>query len=295
MKKVFCVILVMAALLTLVACKKKTPTVSTTPSVASGGYVTSGPDEPRVTESRPTESPKWEEFPEVKLVPKQTPGVEDEYAGLEMSGFDLERAGVYLLRNDKIYTIDDLAEVKEKYPGYGYFISPGRMEIYRLRGMEVVSHGDVPVLVLEESDKIVMCSPKGDVPILRLYTTVYEGYTLPVYGREYYDYSIHSSKAWVGKYDAKSITITDSEGNERGVNGLDRGAEYTISWYIGTLYDETTLVADCRAYSLEGTTLTEIKGTLTKNGYVEFEIPELAAGYYCVSGEGAGRGIIEIR
>lgn len=70
--------------------------------------------------------------------------------------------------------------------------------------------------------------------------------------------------------------------------GLEHDKVYDVSFYAGTYYGECKLVADThfyQSYEMYGINT----GTMTKNGYISYKMPEDAKdGYYMVKGEKGG-------
>ena len=163
------------------------------------------------------------------------------------------------------------------------------------------SVGDIPTPVLQKED-LVVCYSDDRVPIMGLNKVDLYGYTLNFQYRdktkELYYYTNNGDLVY--EENASNVTITDSSGEAKeNVFSLNEGESYTLGWYKGTKYNETLLVADSKVYALESSEFErdyEVEGTLTKDGYAEYDLSNIPAGTYRITSEPGvvWRGIITI-
>lgn len=169
------------------------------------------------------------------------------------------------------------------------------------------TYGNVPILTFEPGDKIVSYSQKA-IPDLQLRKVVFYGYAVRLYiinKGENSRYDILDDEQDNSIYPSDNIEIKDSSGNTLDelfdVYNLNEGEKYTISWYKGTQYNEATLLADSKYYILEGDRLSDpdysISGTLTKNGYAEYDVSGVAPGTYLIisTNDGVTQSFINIK
>ena len=213
-----------------------------------------------------------------------------------------QAGGIFLIRDGKYYSLDGSIPSKATNFDYGRLVQSGLLLYTTTTREDMISFGDVPVPVLMDSDKIVMFSTGGDVPQLPVMRMAFKGYTIPLIREgsviRMYNLDDHTENNYIERRKDKinNLSVCDSAENvvpdER---DLERGMTYTISWFSGTQYEETTLVANCNYYVVEqGAEYKYLDGALTKNGYVEFDLSDFPAGLYSFDGVGFG-GILEIR
>lgn len=233
------------------------------------------------------------------------PAIDSEYADLELLREDPtedDDYGFFLLRNGTNYTLGTVIH-NEYAPSGDCMIYDNIVEINDsgLRGF--CSVGYVPVPVLQDGDSVVCYSDEG-VPTLGLAAVDLYGYTTgviyyPKDGVMYYCANTATGE-WVNNKNVSDLTITDSEGNiAEDIHNLNENQSYTVSWYEGTQYQEASLVADSKMYIFHNSEYEkdyEIEGSLTKNGYAEYDLSGVAAGTYKISvgPGGAWEGLITI-
>lgn len=299
MKKMICAFLAMVMLISFTACGGE-------PSMPAMGHSNGG------TMVEPTIQPAT---PETTMQPdKEEPASPDEEQLSDDPGSDSMEGllavgtllnGAYLIRDEKIYSLNSSVNSNIANFHYGYVSLIGGSILYwGQAGQMMISFGDVPIPVLQESDKIVMYSDEGDVPTLGLRQVEFVGYTIPITVNNLYyyiyDLSIRTSDAMEGlkRRNINNFSVSDSEGTliDDWRSGLEYGAEYTVSWFQGTQYNERTLVADSRYYENANDERITLEGTLTRDGYVEFNLSELPAGLYALPDYWlSDSGLLEIR
>ena len=147
------------------------------------------------------------------------------------------------------------------------------------------SLGNVPVPVYEEGDKIIVYSSKT-IPRLQLRKVNYYGDAIRLLISAN-AYSVYDDAAADKAYGLKvnNTEIRDSSGSEvEDIYSLNAGEIYTVSWTEGTKYNEITLPADSKFYVPESGRMEkpeyEIEGILTKDGYAEYNLSDVAPGTY---------------
>lgn len=296
MKKIICVFLAMVMVLLLAACGG-----NNTPAVQGNGVAPTGNGstietmqpsvtEPSVTESNPTETPEKKFNPMEGLLAARSVVAQSD--------------GAYLIRDGKMYSLNSWVDNNVAQLYYGFFSLQGGSVLYTTQAKTfMISYGDVPVPVLQDLDKIVMYSDKGDVPTLTLRQVEFIGYTISVYEDDvtYYvfDLALHSPAAMeqIKKRNINNFTVTDEEGSllDDWRFGLEYGAEYTVSWFQGTQYNERKIVADSKCYRSVNEERIKLEGNLTREGYVEFDLSGIPAGLYALPLNWlGGSGLIEI-
>ena len=169
------------------------------------------------------------------------------------------------------------------------------------------SVGDVPIPVLEDDDYIFSCSADS-VPTMGLHEVDFYGYALPVWEAEYDDnvflYDVDTEEYHSGT-DITNFEVADIDGDPvDDYYDLGQNKNYTVSWYIGTQYEEYTLAANSSFYidhSNEPVGIRiapdyVIEGELTKEGYATYDLSDVPSGIYWITNETANSmgGLIEI-
>ena len=147
------------------------------------------------------------------------------------------------------------------------------------------SYGNIPVPVIEEGDKVVSYSSRG-VPELMLKKLDFYGYAirLKTFSKGYIiiDDAIGSVTL---PFDGTEVVDSSGETVDD-IYDLNEGEQYIVSWYEGTQYKEASLPADSRFYVPErgrmGDPEYEIEGTLTKDGYAEYDLSAVESGTYMI-------------
>ncbi|MBQ7245300.1 MAG: hypothetical protein IJS33_00040 [Firmicutes bacterium] len=280
MNKKFSVLLLICLItLLLVGCgtKLNTPPSETNPPATE-------PEVEQVEDPEPVEEPDPVEEPE----PVE---VSDPLEPLLISESDARTAGgAYLLRGEKLYTLNHVNGAKGRW----YVL----YRPYSIDGSDaLMSLEELCVPVYTVGDKILMYSSSGDLPKLNLHEMNFHGYTIPVV-EESANYKIFEpggKSTPLRKDKINNFSVTDSNGQAiEDISSLTYGEVYTVSWYEGTQYCEVNLVANCGNYiMLDDYNYLTIEGTLTKEGYMEFDISNVAPGLYAVPTSGGGLIIIE--
>lgn len=217
-----------------------------------------------------------------------------------------ERSGFFLIRGENLYTLNSSYKRNPNinYPS-GILRMSGIDPVFYIRNIEQFgdrSLGDIPIPLLENGDKIIAIS-RLDIPVLRLYPVELGGYSCLLNTT---DKAVVLWNVW-DKSDMTAIPldvfdyaeVTDSEGNTygvfeegRGINWLEKNQTYTLSWFEGTKRFEKKIVADSRVFYWDYLgDYYEIEGSLTNNGYAEYDVSGVPAGIYRTGIDG---GLIEI-
>ena len=271
MKKILVLIVVFLLLFTITGCGNNATAVDPPSNPVEEPDPVVEPES--VEEPEPVEEPDPVEEPE----PVEEP---DPLEPLLISESDARTAGgAYLLRGEKLYTLNSTNNAKgRRYELYWpYFIG----DSYALMSFE-----ELCVPVFTTGDKIVMYSSSGDLPELNLYEMNFHGYTIPVVDEsaKYRIIEPGGKGTPLRKDKINNFSITDSNGQAiEDISSLIYGEMYTVSWYEGTQYCEVNLVANCGNYTvLDRYNYLTIEGALTKEGYMEFDISNVAPGLYAV-------------
>lgn len=204
-----------------------------------------------------------------------------------------------ILHGEDIYAVDYVSTKADEY-SVGYVSTKrDQRQIYDIDRREseegyIIAIGDFEIPVLKEGDKFVVYSTKmvGEQAFAK---TNFYGYGLPINDSE----SIYSlfepgvDCLFLDKYKIDGFGIEDMNGNSiEDYFNLQYGEKYNACWYEGTSYAEKKMFADCKVFELPSNdSYIAIEGTLTKNGYMEYDLSSLEPGlYYHRDG-----GLIEIR
>ena len=250
--------------------------------------------------------------------PEEAIDYEDSGDGLDLLARepnDENRDNFFLLRDGQNYSLGTIDE--EKAIGVLPFLSTsgdryGSYVGYSLYGDSFrspngafewgfFSYGNVPVPTYEQGDKIVSYSTKG-VPNLQLGKVEFYGYAMRLKATSdkyiVFDGAIEATSVPIdGTTEIKSST---GEIVEDAYN-LNEGEVYTISYYEGTQCREITLPADSKCYAQVRGRLEDpeynIAGTLTQDGYAEYDVSGVAPGIYRVinGDDWIAQGLIEIK
>lgn len=170
------------------------------------------------------------------------------------------------------------------------------------------SVGDVPMPVLEDGDYIFSRSADS-VPTMGLHEVTFYGSAIPVWEAEYDDnvflYDVEAGEYHSGM-DVTNFEVTDADGNPvDNYYALEENESYTVSWFIGTQYEEYVLKADCSFYADHSPEPVgkriepdyTIEGDLTKEGYATYDLSDVPAGVYWITNETDNKmgGLIEIK
>ena len=192
-----------------------------------------------------------------------------------------------ILRNDVFISL-------EGHSGFNDFFN----QVYQIRVLYhnlgdqdgMISNENIPVPCLEENDQVI-CYSSSDVPSLRLYPVEFYGYSpncmvLSSYGGPdpfvIFDNQVDVPNHMIySLMDVMGLEFTDESGNKiEDYHNVPENTVCTVSWYEGTQYHEEKLTAFCRTYSVSNELAYEIEGTLTKNGYAEYDLSSVVSGIY---------------
>ena len=87
---------------------------------------------------------------------------------------------------------------------------------------------------------------------------------------------------FLDKYKIDGFGVDDMDGNPvEDYFNLQYGEKYNAHWFEGTSYIEKEMFADCKVFELPSNdSYVAIEGTLTKNGYMEYDLSSLEPGIY---------------
>lgn len=163
---------------------------------------------------------------------------------------------------------------------------------------EIVTYGEVPILSFEKDDRIVAYS-SNKVPELRLLPADLHGYTPciqkgPLGGLTSYSFVDLRNNSRIQKRsdDIQKLQVQDMNSNVLDdYRNLEKGSKCIVSWYEGTEYSEISMEANSLCYDFTYDNKIIVEGTLTKNGYAEYDLSDVPSGKYYT---GSGGSIIEI-
>lgn len=221
----------------------------------------------------------------------------DELELLAREPNDENRDNFFLLRDGKNYSLGTIDKEKgasvlpylvgsgDRYGSYVGYSLYGDSQVSPVGAFDwgFFSYGNVPVPVYKQGDKIVSYSTKG-VPSLQLRKVDFYGYAIRLKSTSD-KYIVFDTAIGPVSFPIDGTSIKNSSGEVvEDIFNLNEGDIYTISYYEGTQYKEITLPADSKCYAQESGRLDdpeyEIEGTLTENGYAEYDINEVEPGFY---------------
>lgn len=272
-KAIFCVVIVLVGIMTATACKKVPDPVD------SGIDPFKRWDESSTIATPDDEKLNNDESPEPQIV-------EDPLAVLLVTEeFAKEKGLLCLYRDEKLYSLGPKYITSD-----GKYVLPTGFD----DGKEHILNADLPEITIQEGDQI---RDYGD-KYLNVYKSTFLGYTICMfdhgdYGTFVMDDEIDPSsngKPKVMSIQSRGIDITqfeikDSSGNTMlNTRHLDRGCEYKITWYSGIDYNELSMIAEWKYYSIEETPSYNLEGALTQHGYALIDIRDLPSGTYHING-----------
>lgn len=201
-------------------------------------------------------------------------------------------SGFYLKRNNILFSLypsnDSVKESASASARNPFYLSE--------KDKVIVCNTSNYIPSFEPNDKIVYYSD-STVPKFTLSKADFTGYTIcanknETGGSGFYYFVVfqngtYSEEVRTWDYDVHVVDKNEQEVESR--FGLTQGEEYTVYWYEGTKYHEYKMKADYPFYQIhdkKSDDYYEIEGTLTKNGYAEYDISNIPAGIYKVSGGG---------
>jgi len=272
-----------------------------------GSVAVQEPDPEPYVDPQPVVIEDSEVVSEIESEPEEVSEVEPEKDPMEMfkvdAGWASQRREIgCILHGEDIYAVDYVSPKADEY-GVGFAIKDER-EIYyidRRKSEEgyIIAIGDFEIPVLKEGDKFVVYSTKmpGEQAFAK---TNFYGYGLPILDSEsiYSLYEPGVDGLFLDKYKIDGFGIEDMNGNPvEDYFNLQYGEKYKAHWFEGTSYIEKEMLANCKVYELpEKDMFTVVEGTLTKNGYMEYDLSGLEPGIYChQSASHSGIGLFEIQ
>lgn len=148
-----------------------------------------------------------------------------------------------------------------------------------------ISLGEVPVPVYEEGDRIIVYSDEA-IPDMQLRKVNFYGYAIrmTLSGDNYSVYDDATRDEHFG-LTTSNTEVRDSSGNVvEDIYDLEEGETYNVTWNEGTKMHEISLLADSRCYVPEKSRLDDpeydIKGSLTNDGFAEYDLSGVAPGTY---------------
>ena len=156
-------------------------------------------------------------------------------------------------------------------------------------GILISFYPDRQMPVWHSDDTVRYYSSGGNtIPNLVLNKRSFYGYSIRAYTSdlgsgcyEFHMYTEEKTRESI-RLDHFDTSLVDSEENNvEDMHDLEKGEECTAFWYEGTQYHEVLLPANYPCYvSDENEGSIEIEGTLTKNGYAEYDLSEVPDGLY---------------
>lgn len=200
-------------------------------------------------------------------------------------------SGFYLLRDDKIYSLNDKNITEYDLSGRGHLYDRIDMDSGE---NALLALPFVPTPIIKSGDSIVAYSEQK-VPVLNLWKVDSYGWSIPTYytGNRIisYDEDGYRSEYGEGSNEIK-FAVADSE-NEAVVDdpyNLTPYESYYASWSIGTTSDVSpSQDALCRVFVTDKKVhFYRIEGSLTGKGYAEYDLSEIPVGTYMTGGHGGG-------
>lgn len=183
--------------------------------------------------------------------------------------------------------------------------------------LSVFQYRDFQIPCYSSGDTLVVFS-NSSVPELELYAIVDSSYTIGIFrtttlsGGEFIDIDDMTrlpndlNKVTYSPSDTDHVTvypldllINEEPLVDKTVEGyvpLNKGESVTLSWYTGTQYHETEKQANYQYY-IHGEDPIKLAGTLSKNGYAEYDLSGVPSGLYWINGRSqpSASGLIEIK
>ena len=214
--------------------------------------------------------------------------------------------GLFMEKDGKLYSMDSTVPVsvideygvgvragKEVKEANLYLMDSGKVGILPTNTPKAyVSAGDVPLLKVSKSDKVIAYG----IQRIELTETSFAGYTIDAHERAFgslefmptIDHTLIPTDGEIANQSKHDFGIFDANENQvEDFRNLTYGEEYTFTWYSGTECHQIVKVADCHCYPIDESVSAKtytIKGSLTKNGYAEFDLSEVDPGIYTCGG-----------
>ncbi len=222
-----------------------------------------------------------------------------EDANMYLDTFEEAKAagGFFCIQNDRYLQLNsqNSSRAIQRGPSYGMIVQSYPL-LFQLS--ETTTYP-----VISRTDKIIYISPT-DVASLYLQPISESGYTPGLFlGQGICDLDDLLKKH--GRLDTHSSMAKDYPGAvinngqyttkdfRNGVLPLPKGEELTLNWYEGTEYKETKKKANYRYHIIDQDKIV-LSGTLTQNGYAEYDISNVQDGLYVLQSGQKGDEIMGI-
>ena len=205
--------------------------------------------------------------------------------------------GFYLLRNDKIYSLNKVNLSENKLSGKGYLYDRIREDNKNTNQDVILALSYVPTPTIKSGDLVVAYS-ETSVPDLVLqkvnfhgwtigaYTTIEDNHTKPAI---YYDEDNNRCEDGTDSV-VSNFTVYDKDGNiVDDPYNLNVYEPYTAEWYMGTRSAGGIFDARCRSFTIDDAEYM-IRGSLTGKDYAEYDLSEVPVGTYLVLNNSKGFG-----
>lgn len=200
--------------------------------------------------------------------------------------------GFFCIQNDRYLQLNSQYEsgVLQHSPYYGVVVS-AKPVFFQIKEMSAYP-------VISKTDKIIYISP-SDVATLLLDPITESGYTAGLLLADNQMYDVDEILRKKGRLDTHAMdnyvgdpnsTPTINNGKyttddfHDGILPLTQGEEITLNWYEGTEYKEVKKNATYH-YHIISKERIEIAGTLTKEGYAEYDLSNVPDGLYILRSE----------
>lgn len=205
--------------------------------------------------------------------------------------------GFYLLRDDKIYSLNKTNVSENKLSGKGYLCDRVRNDNKNTKQDIILALSYVPTPVVKPGDLVVGYS-ETSVPDLVLQKVSFHGWTIGAYNTTednhaspavYYDDEYNRREDGAGSVISDFI-VYDQDGNVvDDPYNLNAYEPYTARWYMGTRSEGNIFDATCRAFTIDDEEYV-VRGSLTDKDYAEYDLSEVPAGTYLVLKNSKGFG-----
>lgn len=216
-----------------------------------------------------------------------------------------ENSSICLLKDGKLYSLSYFSQYRPDYEYGDAGIRLERNNIYMYTSFLLdeddgfSSCGVVPIPVMDDQSKIVLYSD-NTVSKLRLLQVERRGFSICL-SKNASNIALLDLESgdWISSQSRKMSNLKVYDTNDNVIDDyhdLEYGQKCMVSWYEGTQYYELPMEAICNYYVLpNGNTSVnsyETEGILTKEGYAEYDVSDVAPGLYMVASYG---GLIEFK
>lgn len=290
MKKVLSIILLLS-LIVLTSCSQPKTVDQSDNSLSNNGMTSSQYSKNNTKETSGSQNSKSTVNKQTEVKSTESDS-NNQYLNKMIKKGDPDGGGFYLKRNNTLYTLrqsnDSVTESPSASAKNPFYLSE--------KDKVIVCNTSNYIPSFEPNDKIVYYS-NTTVPKFSLSKADFTGYTIcanknETGGSGFYYFVVfqngtYSEEVRTWDYDVHVVDKNEQEVESR--FGLTQGEEYTVYWYEGTKYHEYKMKADYPFYQIhdkKSDDYYEIEGTLTKNGYAEYDISDIPAGIYKTSDGG---------